>query len=489
MRSTLAQRIASHDPESVALKDGAALKVTYGDLLSFVQATVTRLHSRDITGLAICCDNSIAHVVLDIACLEAGVWTLQIPPFFTAEQTDHALWETGCRHLVTEQPTGHRLSARDDSESLIVADRTLSLSTIAGSELPAKVLTGTAKVTFTSGSTAQPRGLCLSAEDLRAPVKALATVLAPQQLSQHFTILPQSVLLETVAGIYTSLYLGACCTIPSLRSSSGADIGKSLLAGLQSSGAHTAILVPELLQQLVAACVQYKTYPAEMRFLAVGGSRISDGLLQRAQGVGLPVYEGYGLSEAGSVVSLNLPGACRPGTVGRLLPHQQVSISGNGEIVLREAGFLGYCGEPVSRTNDRRCDFKTGDSGFVDSDGYLVVNGRIKDILITSMGRNVSPEWVESALLDHPGIEQALVYGDGQAALSALIVSTESTDLIQQSVCAANHRLPVYARVSQWCRVSRFTVEQGLLTANGKPRRQAILDSCQANMQYAPNPV
>ena len=120
----------------------------------------------------------------------------------------------------------------------------------------------------------------------------------------------------------------------------------------------------------------------------------------------------------------------------------------------------------------------SGDLGHVDADGFLHVSGRKKNLLITAFGRNVSPEWVETALRGHPAVLQAVVFGDGEPALSAVLWPTqpEANDAaLQAAVDAANATLPDYARVARWTRGrAAFDVRTGLATANGRPQRDAI---------------
>src|SRR3546814_10279627 len=105
--------------------------------------------------------------------------------------------------------------------------------------------------------------------------------------------------------------------------------------------------------------------PASMRMVAVGGARISPELLARAEHVGLPVYEGYGLSECGSVVCLNRPGLSRPGSVGPALPHTRVQCDGGGELHVQGVNMLGYTGEPPIGYGP----FATGAMAQIDRDG------------------------------------------------------------------------------------------------------------------------
>ena len=201
-------------------------------------------------------------------------------------------------------------------------------------------------------------------------------------------------------------------------------------------------------------------------------------LIGAARGVGIPAYEGYGLSECASVVALNTPHADRTGAVGRVLPHLAVTIAGDGEIVVTPAPFLGYVGAPPPEG-----PLRTGDLGHFDADGFLVLSGRKSNVLITAFGRNVAPEWVESELLAQPEIGQAVVFGEGAAELCAVIVPSRG-DLppaaLQAAITRANAQLPTYAQVARWQGSRPFDPALGELTGNGRPRRSVLRETHQA---------
>ncbi len=246
----------------------------------------------------------------------------------------------------------------------------------------------------------------------------------------------------------------------------------ALVRGLAACKATSAIMVPELLRGSLAMMAASLTSLPEMKLLAVGGAKVAQALLARAERLGLPVYQGYGLSEMGSVVTLNTPAANRPGSIGRPLRHVDLAIAQDGEITIASPLFLGYVGGPASPSV-----LKTGDIARRDEDGYLHIEGRQSNVLVTGFGRNVSPEWVESELLSEPVIGQALVFGDGAPALGALIVPSAlqvEDAALEEAVDAVNGRLPEYARVAHWAKVMPFTPASGELTANGRPLRDAI---------------
>jgi len=209
--------------------------------------------------------------------------------------------------------------------------------------------------------------------------------------------------------------------------------------------------------------------------VAVGGARVSPHLLARADAVGLPVFEGYGLSECASVVALNRPGAVRPGSVGKPLPHVQVRIANDGEVLVAGSTLLGYLEEaPVTGEW-----WATGDLGHLDEEGYLYLDGRSKHQFITSFGRNVNPEWVESELTQGGVIAQAFVHGEALPHNLALLWPLDpaaSDEAIEQAVRHCNAQLPDYAHVHAWRRLpAPLSPIDETLTANGRPRREAIL--------------
>jgi long-subunit acyl-CoA synthetase (AMP-forming) len=210
--------------------------------------------------------------------------------------------------------------------------------------------------------------------------------------------------------------------------------------------------------------------------VAVGGAAVGASLVLAARQVGIPAHEGYGLSEGASVQTLNLPGADRPGSAGKPLPHARLRLNSRGEIEIAGSLFSGYLGEAASSGEW----WPTGDLGEIDAEGFVHVRGRIKHVLITAFGRNVSPEWVETALRSGPTLAQAVVFGDGEPALSAVVwpLTAALTDTqIQAGIDAANQTLPDYAQVRHWVRAqAAFAVDTGLATANGRPQRGAILD-------------
>jgi acyl-coenzyme A synthetase/AMP-(fatty) acid ligase len=317
---------------------------------------------------------------------------------------------------------------------------------------------------------------------MEAVAVSLVEVIGAEFAVRHMPVLPLGVLLENVAGLYATLLAGGEYRALGLQ-----DLGfaegqrpdlRRLVDVIEAEAATSLILVPELLRALtLALALGGRRLPA-LRLVAVGGAKVAPDLIAMARAVGLPAYEGYGLSECASVVALNTPAADRPGSVGRVLPHLQVALAGDGEVVVGPRPFLGYVGSPPQAGAVR-----TGDLGEMDADGWLGIRGRKSNLLITAYGRNVAPEWVESELLAQPEIAQAAVFGDGAPELCAILVPIRPdlpSDAVAAAVARANARLPGYAQVARWTERAPFDAARGELTGNGRPRRAVLHETHQA---------
>lgn len=477
----LYQRVDAQ-PDALACV-GATHTLTYRTLVDAIEhfSTPFRAHPAAVFGLAL--DNSPLWAVLDLAALNASKVLIPIPFFFSAEQVAHSIRDAGISCLWTDQAALYLpvLQAADIAvESVIPHDfhgTTLSeirLAGIAPRELPA----GTVKITYTSGTTGHPKGVCLGADTLQQVAQSLLAATRGTPQDRHLCILPLATLLENLAGVYVPLLAGATCHLlplaqVGLSGSSGLEVGK-LLGALHQTQASTTILTPQLLHALVAAIEMGHPAPTTLRFIALGGAPVATRLLQRAETLGLPVFEGYGLSECASVVSLNTETDRCVGSVGKPLPHAQLRFADDGEILVAGATLLGYTHDTPIAAGEF---WHTGDIGHLDQQGFLHLTGRKKNIFITAFGRNVSPEWVERELTLHPAIAQAAVFGEARPWNVAVIVprNADAIPALAQAIADTNRLLPDYAQVTRWI-IARtpFLPQNGQMTPNGRLKREAI---------------
>jgi len=257
-----------------------------------------------------------------------------------------------------------------------------------------------------------------------------------------------------------------------------------------------------LADRLVLSKVR-ELFGGRLQLALTGAAPIGRQVLEFFDACGVPILEGYGMTETCAAATLNTPAARRLGTVGRSLPGAEVAIAPDNEVLLRGANVFGgyYRDEAATAEMFEHGWLRSGDLGALDDGGYLTVTGRKKDIIITSSGKNVTPTNIEAALMELPWISHAVVYGDKRpylvAALSldpdgapalarrlgiepdlrAMATDPRVRKALQAEVDAVNSR---FARIEQ---IKRFALLQhdltqgaGELTPTMKVKRQLVYD-------------
>jgi long-subunit acyl-CoA synthetase (AMP-forming) len=409
------------------------------------------------------------------------VVNIPLPGFFTDDQIRHALLDAHIETVITDNP--------DRMQSILQAKKVISLE-IAGKQCAQlfystagadRKYSSTVKVTYTSGTTGEPRGVQLSLRAIEAVAGSLTEAASASREDRALVLLPLSILLENIGSVYAPVIAGAEINVPDaedLGLNGSSRIDTAVFSDLLNRVKPTTMILPPQLLKLLVALAEQQLLPDSFRYIAVGGAPVGIALLDAARELELPVYQGYGLSEACSVVAVNTIESNYPGSVGKPLAHNKVRINSDGEIIITGEIFNGYLNEIHSNPE---AELATGDLGYLDEEGYLYVTGRCRDRIITGFGRNISPEWVESELMSHPLIAQVAVFGNNMPYLVAILVpavqnpadtKTENIDLAMREV---NERLPDYARVGKYVIAdSPFSVVSGELTASGSTCRSAI---------------
>ena len=257
-----------------------------------------------------------------------------------------------------------------------------------------------------------------------------------------------------------------------------------------------------LFDRLVYGKIRH-AFGGRLRLCFSGGGPLGERLTHFFAGVGVQIYEGYGLTETSPTLTLARPGAWKPGTVGRPLAGTSIMIAGDGEILAKGPQvFRGYWHNDAATTEVFDDDgwFRTGDIGELDDEGYLRITGRKKELIVTAAGKNVAPAPLEDHLRAHALISQAVVVGDARPFIAALItidatalpdwkamhghVDEADTDVldssalkaaIQQAVDQANESVSRAESIRTFAILPRdLTIESGELTATLKVRRAVV---------------
>lgn len=423
---------------------------------------------------------------------------------------------------------------------------------------------GLATIIYTSGTTGTPKGVMLTHANMLANTQDATAILPITDSDVSLSFLPLSHAFERTAGLYTLLRAGASiaygggtvtltkdlvevkptvfCCVPRVlelvyrrvrgerenaRFPKRQILGWALAVG-SAAGAYRAAQRPSLpfflaCQYRLADRILFRKLRAllggRVRFLVSGGAPLNAEVAQFFYGAGIPVYEGYGLTEAGPVVSCNRPGRTRLGTVGPALPQVEVRIAEDGEICVRGPNVMpGYYHRPedTAQAVDPDGWLHTGDVGEIDAEGFLRITDRKKDLIITSEGENIAPQYIEGLLKHDPLIEEACLVGDNRPYLTALLVPNralleslarkhgvpeewpalleraEFRALFRRRLDEVNRQLPLYARVRNFALLADpFSQERGELTPTLKVKRRVVLETRRALIDalYPPGSV
>ncbi|MBI3090766.1 MAG: AMP-binding protein [Candidatus Tectomicrobia bacterium] len=252
----------------------------------------------------------------------------------------------------------------------------------------------------------------------------------------------------------------------------------------------------------VFRAIQEKLGLRRARFMMSGGAPIAPAILSFFHDIGLPVREGYGMTEAAGAIAMHRQGDERPGTVGHPLPGLEVRLAGDGEILLRGGGiFKGYHANPAATAEALEEGWlHTGDIGTFDEHGHLRITDRKKDLIITAGGKNIAPQKLENLLKTSSYIKEAIVIGDRRRFLAALIqIELENVshwaercnlahttfkslathpqvyELIRGEVERLNRQLPPVETIKRFLLLDKeLDEDDGELTATQKVRRATI---------------
>jgi long-chain acyl-CoA synthetase len=194
--------------------------------------------------------------------------------------------------------------------------------------------------------------------------------------------------------------------------------------------------------------------------------------------LGIPVLQGYGLTETTALCTLDDPGHVEPGRVGPAISGVEMKLGENEEILVRGPNiFPGYWNRPQESAKVLRDGwFRSGDQGEVNAAGNWRIIGRIKNLIILGSGHNIAPEPIEDEVLQQlPRAQQVVLLGNGRGYLSAIVTGDVRPESVQAALDSVNSGLPHYKQIRTF-HISKepFSIESGLLTANGKLKRDAI---------------
>ena len=407
-----------------------------------------------------------------------------------------------------------------------------------------------ATIIYTSGTTGHPKGVMLSHRNFLANVAGVNQVIGVSEDDTALSFLPLSHAFERTT-VYMYLHNGATFIFAESLETIGRDMQQvrpTVMTGVPrvfekvrarvvaavaeaprlrqamfawatgvghaAAGARLGGREPSFLtrlkapiaDKLVLSKIRART-GGRLRFVCSGSAPLSREVAEFLYAIGLPVLEGYGLTETAPVLTVNPLGGARIGTVGPALPRVELRIADDGEVLARGPNIMmGYYQNPEATAECiREGWFHTGDIGRIDADGYLSITDRKKEILVTAGGKNVAPQPIEALLKRDPIVAEAMLVGDRRPYVSAVLVPDAATleqrlaasgiasgnldDLVgrddvralfQPIVDEANAELASFEQVKRFALLpAQFSIDGGELTPTLKLKRRVVMERWQ----------
>src|SRR6266705_1007120 len=489
--------------------------------------------------IALCLRNGIHWVAADQAALGLG---LVVVPLYVDDNPENVAWcleNSGARLLVAET------SRMADALAKVSATlpRILCLTAEPGSgrepveaalpkqapefEVAPLEASALATICYTSGTVGRPKGVMLTHGNVLANVAGCERTRLARPDDVFLSLLPLSHMFERTGGYYLPLAIGAKVTyarsvsqlaedlasecptvmfaVPRVFEKFAARVNEALAksptkkrlfdlvvaAGGRAQRSEAGLadrIVLALLRERVAGPLLARL-GGRMRFAVLGGAPLDPAIAWLFLGLGLPVLQGYGMTDASPVISVNRLQGKVPESVGMPLDNVEVRIAADGELLARGPSVMkGYWNNPEAsaKSLDREVWLHTGDLAEI-RDGRIFIRGRLKDVLVLSNGEKLPPQDVELAILGDGAFEQGVLLGEGRPLLTLVAVTQETDEkrLIQR----ANERLkgfPGYIRVRRVVTIREpWTVENGLLTPTLKVKRERVQGKFGAEIERA----
>ena len=508
--SELLPRTAAQTPDAVAVESSTGSPaLTYAQLLHSAERGAAALRALGLgpgSRVVIAMDGSVDWAVAFWSVVQAGLVAVPVPAMVPPDLLGLVLFHAEARVCVLGESSP--LQAAKLPPVLRVTPRalvergTVALAAVErvgvqpwAMGLGPEASADTAVLVFTSGSTSRPRAVELSHANILANLRALTSQRQADDDETLLSVLPPAHVFELVVGQIAPIALGARIVY------AGAPLPNRIVGAIRDRRVTRTLLVPALLDAIghellgeVAHLGEARHQAARarightLRTVAVGGAAVSPATTALITSLGIAVDVGYGLTEAGPLVSMGLTTECPAGSVGRPLPGVDVKIDERGEILVRGAGVMrGYFKDAVGSAVALEDHWlRTGDRGWIDARGYLYVTGRLKEAMVTAAGETIHPEEIEPYYASPLFAEHCVVPfngddGNDEPTLVVVPAPTASDAAISAAVAALRKAAPPQFRIASFVRLSTPLPR----TAIGKLRRRALADELRSKALVA----
>jgi long-chain acyl-CoA synthetase len=529
---------SSASPVLCEVRDGQVVAATGGELLSLVQQARAFLRSRNLKAAdrcALLAANSIRWAALDLAMMAEGIvvvplYARQAPAELVAMLKDSNPVRIFCSDVALAAEIQNLWVAASHTIPHITLIDTVFPDDFTPPPAPIQHADSDAlAIVYTSGTSGEPKGVILNAGNLNHIIQCTTSRLdqlmlgrkdsdtspdrifhyAPFCFAASWILLLSALSRTSVLTLSTDLskltedlkianpdyFLNVPALLERVRAKIQETVQKrggfaaAVFSRAQRAYVQSLQGKPRFLDSLALALAHRIMFPTirksigqNLKALICGSAPLSAETQLFFRMIGIPVLQVYGLTETTAICTMDDPDHVVPGRVGPAIPGVEMSLAENGEILVRGPNvFPGYWQRPAETAKALEGGwFHTGDQGEADASGNWRITGRIKNLIILNSGHNIAPEPLEQTLASRlPEAEQVVLVGNQRSFLTALVAASSTNGFKESSVQAAidamNADLPHYKQIRGFHVVPEpFTIENGLLTVNGKLKRDAI---------------
>jgi long-chain acyl-CoA synthetase len=523
-------RTRSDAPAIWFRRDGAVVERTWGEVGDDAERFALALRVLGVKRgdkVALAAPNRYEWIVADLAILSLGAVNVPIHASLTGRQMWFQIQDCGAKVVL--------VAGEEQAEKLGSVERSAAGSVRFASFDPTSTLIGSASVPrlaelahetnrefsfiavaaddpatilYTSGTTGEPKGVILSHGNLTTNAEAMVRAFQDDGIDRRMNLLPLSHVFARTCDTYTWIVGGSELALADSPQTAVADCAvfrptlmnavpyfyERVMRRLIESGKAD---VPGALKHMLGG---------RMRHCCSGSAPLPNRVAEFFNERGVLLTQGYGMTEASPVITMNTPTVHRLGTVGPAVAGTEVRIADDGEVLARGPHvMLGYWNRPEETAATLAGGWlHTGDLGALDVDGFLTITGRKKELIVTSGGKKIVPTMIEQAITADPLFRQAVVVGEGRNYLTALLVpcrttlaaalnvaecaelleQAEAAALVAQRLQACLAHLSRYEQVGRFALLEReFSVERGELTLTLKLRRPQIAANYAAEIE------
>ncbi|PIR22147.1 MAG: hypothetical protein COV44_09415 [Deltaproteobacteria bacterium CG11_big_fil_rev_8_21_14_0_20_45_16] len=445
--------------------------------------------------------NQASWLLLDWACSAGGWVSVPLYPQSTIHEVSYILKEAEVKLLVSETIIDQFECNNISVEDLEIRSRALEgqkfISDCLDPELASTII-------YTSGTTGKPKGVMHSEYGIYGAMQVANNIIHLSEKDRLISYLPLSHVAERTLSSYGSLYFGCAVylvdsvekmakflpkvrptvffAVPRVWELIRGKLAREMNNSTDKFSMKVLSRLPEFLRRTILGKMIRKRMGFDAaRLMVSGAAKLSEETAEMLIGWGLPVIQGYGLTETFCISCMDEVSSSNPASVGRPYPGVELKIAEDGEVCLRAPfHFVGYFKrEEETQAAFRDGWFLTGDIGRLDSDFKLIITDRKKDVFKTSNGKYVAPLPIEAQFRAHPGVQEAMVVGDGRP-YCVVIVALQDPNLGEESLIEllerVNSNLPSHERIHSLGYFRRaWNVESGELTPTMKLKRRSVL--------------